>query len=325
MPLGYVVSCGVVVQMVALLAARRLRGSGAAGRLGHLDAGLGAVAGLVALGLGVWICVPPLAGVPGELGSLVRGSETAGFVTDHLGRPPTLFDGVTRSLGLDRLRAAVEGLERQTRPPDPPTSDPLPAALRRTVSRSVVRVSGVACDRVQSGSGFVLDTGRIVTNAHVIAGAADLRITNDSGMSAPASPVYFDPEHDIAVLAAQTGDAQPLRLRSGVVGEQGSVLGYRGGGPLLSQPFRIADTTRATGRDIYDRTPTVRTVMVLGSRMGPGDSGAPLVATDGSVVGMAFAISLTNPDTAFAIPAEALVPLLTPAGHTPVSTGPCTN
>jgi S1-C subfamily serine protease len=68
-------------------------------------------------------------------------------------------------------------------------------------------------------------------------------------------------------------------------------------------------------------------VFVLAAVTQPGDSGAPVVETDGRVVGVVFAFDLSRPTTAYALTtselAAVLDPVLATSRRAPVSTGPC--
>ena len=65
---------------------------------------------------------------------------------------------------------------------------------------SVVRVLGTACGLGVEGSGWAVEPGLVVTNAHVIAGSEDTTVTTQSGVELDATPVYYDPVDDLALL-----------------------------------------------------------------------------------------------------------------------------
>jgi putative serine protease PepD len=76
------------------------------------------------------------------------------------------------------------------------------AKLYRSVSDGVVYVQSTTDQGVASGSGFLLDTdGHIVTNEHVIAGAASVQVRiGEQGSPVDAQIVGADPNSDVAVL-----------------------------------------------------------------------------------------------------------------------------
>jgi S1-C subfamily serine protease len=68
-------------------------------------------------------------------------------------------------------------------------------------AHSVVKISSLAysCQKVMAGSGFVIAPGRVMTNAHVVAGADDFIISVD-GHEHHATVVKFDSNEDISIL-----------------------------------------------------------------------------------------------------------------------------
>ena len=103
------------------------------------------------------------------------------------------------------------------------------------------------------------------------------------------------------------------------------MLGHPGGGAQAASPFRVADHVDAVGRDLYDEHDTRRSVLVLAAELHRGDSGAPLVAPDGSVAGMALAVAPDRPEVAYALSAAMVQAFVTDAATatSPADTGPC--
>ena len=203
---------------------------------------------------------------------------------------------------------------------------PAPAAMpaQAQVGASTVRVSGVACGRRLSGSGFSPAPDTIVTNAHVVAGTTTTAVLRPDGRSLPATVVTFDPVRDLAVLSVP-GLGQPsLPIGTAVVGETDAVYGHPlGQAPLEISPARVLRRVTTDVGDIYDRPAMPRQILVLGAELEPGDSGAALVNSAGSVVGVAFAVSNLRRGVAFAVASEELAPVLAKPRSAPVSTGPC--
>ena len=75
-------------------------------------------------------------------------------------------------------------------------------ALNRAAG-SVLKIAGTAfqCGQNQTGTGFVVSPGRVVTNAHVVAGVSQPVVEVPGGGAMPGRVVYFDSQHDLAVLA----------------------------------------------------------------------------------------------------------------------------
>ena len=191
-----------------------------------------------------------------------------------------------------------------------PVGSPDAAILRDpdvlAARRSVVEVDGVAgsCDEQITGSGFVVAPGRVVTNAHVVAGVSDPRVLVDGlGFGRRATVVLFDPRTDLAVLSVPGLDAPslPLSTRSLARGADGVVIGFPEGGPYTAVPARVRERQLARGRDIYDSASVTREVYALRTTVRPGNSGGPLLLPDGTVAGVVFAAAVDDPDTGYAL------------------------
>jgi len=63
----------------------------------------------------------------------------------------------------------------------------------------------------------------------------------------------------------------------------------------------------ARGRDIFQEHPVTRAIWVVEGRARPGNSGGPLVAADGTYVGVVFAESVSAPDQAYALTAQEVI------------------
>jgi S1-C subfamily serine protease len=188
---------------------------------------------------------------------------------------------------------------------------------------STVKVQGIACQRIQEGSGFVVGDGLVVTNAHVVAGEDETVVQRSDGSEVRAQVVAFDPNRDLAVLRADDLDRQALRLGDTDVGGVGAVFGHPGGEALRLAPFQVGEEVTATGTDIYDQNRIEREVLILSAALQPGDSGGALVDAGGAVVGVAFAIAPDRPGVSYALAIEELQAVLAGNLSSPVDTGPC--
>ena len=170
---------------------------------------------------------------------------------------------------------------------------------------SVLKVRGTNdCGRGVEGSGFVYAPDRVMTNAHVVAGVDDPElIVGDS--SVPAEVVYYNPDIDVAVLAADTGSAPALDFdQDGTAREGVAILGYPEDGPYDVQPGRIRAEQRLRSPNIYGDGAVIRQVFSLRGLVRPGNSGGPIVSSAGDVVGVVFAASVTDQETGYALTAE---------------------
>jgi S1-C subfamily serine protease len=172
----------------------------------------------------------------------------------------------------------------------------------------VVKVQGVApsCSRSIEGSGFVISPDHVLTNAHVVAGVtARQTITTESGVTLPATVVFYDPQVDVAILYVPHLDLSPLRF-SGPAnpGDSAVVAGY----PLDAQslqaaPARIGNVQNAQGPNIYDTSTVTRQIYEIRALVQSGNSGGPLLSPAGTVDGVVFAAAVGVADTGFALTA----------------------
>ncbi|HEX2707431.1 MAG TPA: MarP family serine protease [Solirubrobacterales bacterium] len=187
---------------------------------------------------------------------------------------------------------------------------------------SVVRVLSTACGLGIEGSGWSVAPGLIVTNAHVIAGAEDTTVTTPEGVELEATPVFYEPSDDLALLRVGT-DIPTLPISSRrPAGADAAVLGYPENGPYSLSPARVGETRDTVSEDSYSRGPVDRTIIALRGAVRSGNSGGPLVDADGRVIGTVFAATTSGSPGGFAIPAELVRKAL---GRTAaaVGTGPC--
>jgi S1-C subfamily serine protease len=287
-----------------------------------LDSVGGAVAGVLGVLIGVWLLLPTMGDVPGEMARQARNSKIAHVIADAAPAPPDTLQTLRRLVGDTQFPRVFSALRPAPDTGPPPAASGVPQAMLDRSVASTVRVEGPACGRVQEGSGFVVGPGLVITNAHVVAGEDRTTLVERSGRRVPATVVHFDPDRDLAVLAADVQEP-PLAIGGADVGGRGAVLGYPGGGPLKVNPYEVRDIVTAVGRDLYDRKQTRRQVLVLASDLHPGDSGAALVDPNGQVAGVAFAIAPDRPGTAYALATSELKAALSAAREPQADTGAC--
>ena len=287
-----------------------------------LDQAGGAIAGVLGVLVGVWLMLPTMAEVPGVMSRQARNSTIARFIAETAPPPPDTLQALRRLVGETQFPRVFTALQPAPDTGPPPAESGLSQATLEAALQSTVKVEGPACGRIQEGSGFVAAPGIVVTNAHVVAGEQRTTLVERSGRVVGATVVHFDPDRDLAVLAADVrGPA--LAITGADEGDVGAVLGHPGGGPLEVSPFEVRDKVTAVGRDLYDRKQTRREVLVLASDLAPGDSGAALVGPDGTVVGVAFAIAPDRPGTSYALDTSELRAALSAPRQRAADTGPC--
>jgi S1-C subfamily serine protease len=222
---------------------------------------------------------------------------------------------------LDRVdpAPAVGGPPTPTAAPDQALAfDPDVAAA----GRSVVRVLGTACGLGIEGSGWAVQPGLVVTNAHVVAGSRDTTVTTQAGVEMEATPVYYEPADDLALLRIEA-DLPPLGIAADArAGTSGAVLGYPENGPYVLAPARLGETRPVLSEDAYGNGPIERTISSLRGEVRSGNSGGPIVDGSGEVLGTVFAATTSGYRGGFAIPTEVVGQALAVASG-PVDTGPC--
>lgn len=226
--------------------------------------------------------------------------------------------------GLPVISEALGGVTTSPGIPDVPTdTDPLTAA-----AQSVVRIGGTAfaCGQNQTGTGFVVATDRIVTNAHVVAGVDQPIVEAPNGQSLEGRVVYLDPIDDLAVVAVEGLLAPALALSPELpVGAQAVVEGYPFGGPFTTGAAEVLAVSTEQIPDIYGSARSPREIYTLAALVQPGNSGGPLLSTDGRVAGVVFARSADDDELGYAMTNAELEPVSSAAaGLTErVSSGSC--
>lgn len=171
---------------------------------------------------------------------------------------------------------------------------------------STVKVEGVAGNQGREGSGFVYASRHVMTNAHVVAGIDEPTVrVGGVGTAYEARVVLFDPEKDVAVLYVRDLRAPVLRFDdSAERGDSAVVAGYPQDGDLNLQAATVADKVRARGQNIYNSDTVTREIYSIRSTVRPGNSGGPLLTTDGRVYGVVFARSTSDDETGYVLTAD---------------------
>lgn len=175
----------------------------------------------------------------------------------------------------------------------------------RAAARSVFKIrSNNRCGSGVEGTGFLYAPRKLMTNAHVVAGVTEPMVEVGE-RTVQGTVVYYDPEVDVAVIEVPGLDVPPVRFAlSGRESQQGAVLGYPQDGPFDAQPVRIRADQRLRSPDIYGNGTVTRHVFSLRGMIRPGNSGGPVVSTNGRVLGVVFAASVSDKDTGYALTSD---------------------
>jgi S1-C subfamily serine protease len=313
-------------QAIGVIAGARLQLVLPPGPARQTDRLVGGAAGVIGVLISLWLLLPTMADVPGWPAEQARGSRIARFVHDAFPDAPDTLQALRSLVGDDQFPSVFTALQPTPDVGPPPAESGLSQAIADRASAATVKVEGEACRRIQEGTGFAFGAADlVVTNAHVVAGEDSVHIFRSDGSQAPATVVAFDPNRDLAVLRVPGLSRSPLPGGETDAGGRGAVFGHPGGGPLRIAPFQVAQVVTAAGRDIYDRNPSERRVLILSANLMPGDSGSALVEPSGTVVGVAFAIAPDKPGVSYALHMQELAAVMAGDLSRPVDTGPCLN
>ncbi len=273
-----------------------------------LDAVGGAVLSVVAVLLVAWMLGVAISGsrIPG-ISPQVRESKVLFAVNEVM---PGQAQQVLRSF--DQV-VGSSIFPRYLEPFAPERIRKVPPAERRVLRDPDIRDAGKSVFKVRSnnrcgsgveGTGFLYAPNKLMTNAHVVAGVTEPMV-RIGGKSVPGTVVYYNPDVDVAVLDVPSLDGPTLQFDlEGEEGEQGAVLGYPQDGPYDAQPVRVRGDQRLRSPDIYGNGTVTRHVYSLRGLIRPGNSGGPVVSTEGRVLGVVFAASVSDPDTGYALTAD---------------------
>ncbi|GAA1482556.1 acid resistance serine protease MarP [Gordonia sinesedis] len=294
--IGLLVLLVIIGEVAGMILGRAARSGIRSRGLRTVDSGVGLVLQAVAVLVAAWLLSIPLskAATP-SVATAVDDSRVLGVVDDVAPTwlremPAREFGPLLGDSGLPEVigpfvRAPVSNVD----PPDPAILR-LPAVAQ--ARQSVVKIEGVApsCRQALEGSGFAVASERIITNAHVVAGTTRLQVMTNSGRRLAAEVVLFDSGNDIAVLQVPNLNAEPLRFatRPAESAEDGIVLGYPENGPFDAEAVRVREMINLSGPNIYRTSQVTREVYTIRGQIRQGNSGGPMLNSEGDVLGVVF-------------------------------------
>jgi S1-C subfamily serine protease len=213
--------------------------------------------------------------------------------------------------------------------PTPVSNDELLDAYSRAVTHAVdlvapsvvsIEVSTAASGRgggadraAATGSGFVFAAdGLILTNSHVVAGSRHVQVSLPDGRDCPADVLGEDPDTDIAVVRITAADLVPVTFGdSGTLRPGQLVIAI--GNPYGFHHTVTAGVVSALGRSLRSRSGRlIEQVIQTDAALNPGNSGGPLVTSDGAVVAVNTAIIAGGQGLSFAVPISTVIAVLPP-------------
>ncbi|MFS8478019.1 MAG: MarP family serine protease [Micromonosporaceae bacterium] len=292
----------------------------------------GAIIAVLTVAFVAWLVAAPLATAPMPwLARSVRDSAVLEAIDRVMPRQAEVLSEALRDTIDTRGFPDVFGAFVPTQVPPVAAPDPQlansPVVAR--ARQSVVKVLGSApsCSRRIEGSGFVYAREHVMTNAHVVAGTRSVSVEL-GGDRYTGRVVVYDPGRDLAVLYVPglRAPAMPFAAQDAPPNADAIVIGFPLDGPYDAQSARIRDVRYITGPDIYDAQQVRREVYTIRALVRSGNSGGPLVAPDGQVLGVIFAAAADDPTTGFAVTADeaASTAAAGRARTEAVSTGRCT-
>ncbi|MEV5331767.1 MarP family serine protease [Streptomyces werraensis] len=288
----------------------------------------GAAANAVAVLIVAWVAASVLGASSSPLvTSAIRDSRLLGAVQDTMpDTTPAWFSRATSALTEAGFPQVFNPFENEsTADVAAPTGDNVTAAATRAAQRSTVKVEGVAGTQGREGSGFVYARERVMTNAHVVAGIDEPTVrVGGVGQAYEARVVLFDAQTDVAVLYVPDLTAPVLAFDDDAErGAAAVVAGYPQDGALNLQAATVASRVQALGQNIYNDAPVTREIYSIRSTVRPGNSGGPLLTTDGRVFGVVFARSTSDAETGYVLTADEVADEAARAATatTPVDTG----
>lgn len=332
--LGIVALMVIIGQVAGQTIGRALRSTISGSTVARgVDSLIGAVLQAAAILLVAWlVAIPVSAREDTAAAQAIRGStvlsEMDRLAPNQLRSIPSTFAEVLVDTGFPGILGPFSEMPLREVPPADPELQNNP--IVQSVTPSVVKIMGRAeqCRRALEGSGVVYAPNRVITNAHVVAGTDTVRVEVSEDVAIDANVVAYNPDVDIAVLDVPGLTAPPMALgtdRDVQSGDDAIVLGYPGNGPYHAGAARVREEVTLRGPNIYRDAQVERDVYTLRADVQEGNSGGPLIAPDGTVIGIIFGAALDATETGYALTLDQVMPTVEAAeGQTePVETQRC--
>lgn len=310
---AFLVALSMVGQSIGFTLGSAVRSAFSWSPLRFIDSLFGSAFRVVSWMVVVWLSASVLALLPdSSLTAQVRASQIVqqidSFAPTYADKATAALRKVLRNTSFPQVFAGIAPQPTHSVAPADPTVVRDPEVTAAFDSIVEVLAEAPSCEMQMSGTGFLYADGRIITNAHVVAGADQVTVRRDGSRTQyRARVVLFDPRLDIAVLSVKGFAGTPLTFAAeAAVGTEAVVPGFTGGKPMSPDPARVSEVIVARGHDIYGEGRVDREIYVLRAHVAPGDSGAPLVDLDGRVLGVMFAAGTDLKEAGYALTANAV-------------------
>jgi S1-C subfamily serine protease len=163
-------------------------------------------------------------------------------------------------------------------------------SLRRRAEKMTLRVRNISCAGVAIGSGWAIDPHTLVTNRHVLAGAAVLEMDAWDGTAFEGDVAQAEEGRLVDIGIAAVPQRLPVVAKTGPrarPGDRVTAVGYPLGGQLTLAPGRVI--SYLDGRTLPPEIAFDGPVTELSTRIKHGNSGGPVLNGHGRVVGIIYA------------------------------------
>ncbi len=297
-------------------------------KINSIDSLLGSFMSLISILLGIWLGASLLNSLQSpQILQVLDKSKIISYLNHQLPPAPTIIADLGHIIdpnGFPKVFINGEPIINTT------TKLPTLQSIQTAVSKdknSVVKIVGQGCGGIVEGSGFIVAPNLIMTNAHVVAGIPHPYVTTLSGQTFSASPIWFNPNLDLAILKVNDLPGPILTLAESTYSTNtpGAVLGYPGGGSFTAVVASIINQLSATGQNIYGTGNITRSIYEINANVIPGNSGGPLINLKGQVMGVVFAQSTSYANVGYALISNQVTQQLTQAENNNhlIGTGSC--